>query len=91
MNVQKNLNEILILDKKRKTNKNIAIVISSIAVSGILLGTAIYSSEKGVINEVLGGTLIGGGVVYGAISIPFWTSSKKRKKERDKLIKIFDN
>ncbi len=36
--VQKNLNRILVLDKKQKKNKTVAIVFSSIAVSGIILG-----------------------------------------------------
>ncbi|MGG8497885.1 hypothetical protein ACQY1Q_15845 [Tenacibaculum sp. TC6] len=86
--IQEKLNNILVLDKKRKTNQTIAIVLSSIAISGIVLGSALYNKDEGI-SEVLGGTFIGGGVVYGAISIPFWSSSLKRKKERDELIKLF--
>ena len=86
--IQNSINEILRLDRKRKTNKTMAIVLTSVATAGILMGGAMYS-KKGVLGEVLGGTLIAGGVVYGGISIPFWTASKKRKKERDKLIKLF--
>ncbi|WGH74387.1 hypothetical protein P8625_09715 [Tenacibaculum tangerinum] len=90
LNIQKDLNEILILEKKRKTNKTVAIVLSSIAVSGILLGGALYSQDDGL-SEVFGATFMVGGAVYGGISIPFWTSSKKRKKERDKLLQLFND
>ena len=38
--------------------------------------------------SLFGGLMIASGVIYGGISIPFWASSRKRKKERDKLIKI---
>ena len=86
--IQEKLNKILVLDKKRKTNQTIAIVLSSIAISGIVLGSALYNKDEGI-SEVLGGTFIGSGVVSGVISIPFWSSSLKRKKERDELIKLF--
>mgnify|MGYP000389151541 CR=1 FL=1 len=86
--IQNNLNKILTLDRKRKTNKTVAIVLTSIAASGIILGGAIYS-KKGLFGEVLGATLLTSSVVYGGISIPFWTASKNRKKERDKLMKLF--
>ena len=86
--IQEKLNKILVLDKKRKTNQTIAIVLSSIAISEIVLGSALYNKDEGI-SEVLGGTFIGGGVISGIISIPFWSSSQKRKKERDELIKLF--
>ena len=86
--IQEKLNKILVLDKKRKTNQTIAIVLSSIAISEIVLGSALYNKDEGI-SEVLGGTFIGGGVISGIVSIPFWSSSLKRKKERDELIKLF--
>lgn len=86
--IQEKLNKILVLDKKRKTNQTIAIVLSSIAISEIVLGSALYNKDEGI-SEVLGGTFIGGGVISGIVSIPFWSSSQKRKKERDELIKLF--
>lgn len=87
--VQKDLKEILKLERKRKTNKTIGIVMTTISVSGLILGGALLSKDNGL-TDVYGGMIVGSGVVYGGISIPFWVSSKKRKKERDELIKMFD-
>ena len=72
--IQNNLNEVLRLDRKHKTNKTVAIVLTSIAASGIVLGAATYS-KKGLLGETLGGILIISGTVYGGVSIPFWIAS----------------
>jgi len=87
--IQKDLNEILKLERKRKKNKTIGIVMTTISVSGMILGGALLSKDNGL-TDVFGGMMVAGGAVYGGISIPFWVSSKKRKKERDELIKMFN-
>ena len=87
--VQKDLNEILKLERKRKTNKTLGIVMTTMSVSGMVLGGVLLSKDH-ILSDVFGGMMVAGGVVYGGISIPFWVSSKKRKKERDELIKMFD-
>ena len=93
LNIQSNLNKILDLDRKRKTNKTVAIVLTSIAASGIVLGGIVLANknnEEGkALSNTVGGLVMGGGAIYGGISIPFWSASKKRKKERDQLIKMF--
>ncbi|MFY0629601.1 MAG: hypothetical protein JXR05_04415 [Flavobacteriaceae bacterium] len=93
--IQKSLNEILKLDRKRKTNKTLGIVFTSISAIGIITGLLMVSSGNTLegghdFATPIGGIMIAGGVAYGGISIPFWISSNKRKKERDKLMKLFD-
>lgn len=87
--VKDNLNKILKLDRKRKTNKTVGIILTSASVTSFILGGALLKKDNGL-TDILGGVMIAGGAVSGGISIPFWTASKKRKKERDKLIEIFD-
>ncbi len=93
LDIQKDLNTILVLDRKRKTNKTVAIVLTSIAASGIVLGGIVIAngtnSEGSAISSVVGGLTMAGGAIYGGISIPFWSAAKKRKKERDALVKMF--
>ncbi|CAL2095126.1 hypothetical protein [Tenacibaculum sp. 190524A02b] len=90
LSIQKDLKKILCLDRKRKTNQVVAIVITSFAALGIVSGTVLASGDNTIIGEVVGGSVILGGVIYGGISIPFWTASSRRKRERDRLIKLFD-
>ncbi|MDO6743114.1 hypothetical protein Q4553_00865 [Tenacibaculum soleae] len=81
---QEKLNKILKLDKKQKTNKTIAIVLSSMAITGLIFsGTTSNKSSKEIdkINYMIGG------VVYGGVSIPFWVSSKRRKRQIDKNVR----
>ena len=89
LNIQLNLKNVLNLNRKRKTNKTVAIVFTSIAASSLLLGGALVSKNNGLA-DLFGGIMITSGVVYGGISIPFWIASNKRKKERDKLINLFE-
>ena len=89
LNLQLNLKNILILDRKRKTNKTVAIVYTSISAASLLLGGVLVSKNNGLA-DLFGGIMITSGVVYGGISIPFWIASNKRKKERDKLINLFE-
>jgi len=86
--IQKKLNKILELERKRKTNKTIGIVLTGISVSGMILG-GVLLSKKNIVTDVYGEMMLAGGLIYGGISIPFWVSSKKRKQERDELIKMF--
>ena len=86
--IQKKLNKILKLERKRKTNKTIGIVLTGISVSGMILG-GVLLSKKNIVTDVYGEMMLAGGLIYGGISIPFWVSSKKRKQERDELIKMF--
>lgn len=89
LSVQKDLNDILKLEKKRKTNLTVAIVLSSIAASGVILGGTLFNT-KNTISDTLGGVIIAGGVLYGSVSIPFWIASHKRKKERNRLIRMLN-
>ncbi len=92
--VQTDLNKILKLDRKRRTNKILAIVFTSSAAICVGAGAKlIYDGNRndegyGFISEFLGGVLMAGGTVfYGGISVPFWVATNKRKQERDRLIK----
>ena len=89
LNIENDLNKILNLDRKRKKNKTVGIILTSVSVTSFILGGALLSKDNGI-TDVFGGIMIAGGAVSGGISIPFWNSSNKRKKERDELIKMFD-
>lgn len=89
-NIQNDLNRILKLEKKRKTNKTVGIVLTSLSVSSMIFG-GIFVSKGNATIDAYGATMIAVGVFYGGVSIPFWVSSKKRKRERNELIKMFDN
>ena len=83
------LQYIVSKDRKRKSNRAVAFVFTSIAAAGILSGV-VATNQKGLKADVVGSLLIGTGVFSGAISIPFWISSTHRKKERDRKIKLFN-
>ncbi len=89
LEVQRNLDEILRLERKRKGNKTVGIILSSVSVTAILGGGAMLlkggREEHGILTA-LGGIAISSGVVSGGISVAFWDSSKRRKRERDRLI-----
>jgi len=91
-----NFSEILKLDRKRKKNKTIGYVFSSLglltATGGILLLTNIKSNpnndmdEAGAYQALIGGFFTSIGVIEIGVSIPLFISSKKRKKERNQEI-----
>lgn len=91
-----NFAEILKLDRKRKTNKTIGYVFSSLGlltVSGGILALANIKSnpnndmdESGAYQAVIGGILTSIGAIEIGISIPLFISSKKRKNERNQRI-----
>ena len=89
LNLQLNLKNILKLERKRKTNKTVAIICTSISATSLLLGGALVSRNNGLAH-IFGVAMITEGVVYGGISIPFWVASNKRKKERDRFIDLFE-
>ena len=87
-NIQKDLNEILNLEKKRKTNKTFGIILATLSLATLTAGI-IEISGKNDLNQTLGTVGIVAGIIEGGISIPLWNASKKKKKERDKLFKNF--
>lgn len=91
--------EILTLDRKRKKNKTIGYVFSSLglltAAGGILHLTNIKNypndpnntnDHTGAYQALFGGIITAIGVIEIGVSIPLFISSKKRKKERNQLI-----
>ena len=94
-NDTKDLNLILRLDKKRKTNKILSIIFTTSAAISIVGGSKLiidaHNRDKtySSLDSAIGTVFVAGGVIYGGVSIPFWISSKKRKNERDKLIRIY--
>ena len=91
-----NFAEILKLDRKRKTNKTIGYVFSSLGLltvtGGILVLANIKSNpnndmdESGAYQAVIGGFLTSIGAIEIGVSIPLFISSKKRKNERNQRI-----
>ena len=89
INIQKNLNEILKLNRKTKINRTLAIYYRISALTGIIYGGLITYGPQHPIRELIGGLYIASGVLCAGVSIPLWKASKKRKKERNELIKTF--
>jgi predicted nucleic acid-binding Zn ribbon protein len=91
-----NFTEILNLDRKRKKNKTIGYVFSSLGlltVTGGILALANIKSnpnndmdESGAYQAVIGGILTSIGAIEIGVSIPLFISSKKRKNERNQRI-----
>jgi len=88
--------EILKKERKRKKNKTIGYVFSSIdlltTTGGILILSNIENNpnndmdESGAYKALIGGFITAIGAVEIGVSIPLFISSKKRKKERNQLI-----
>ena len=91
INIQKNLNEILKLNKKTKIKKTVAASLSIKALVGLIYGGYAVHNSSNVIKELIGGFSIASGFLYAGVSIPVWKTSKKRKKEINELIKTFVN
>ena len=89
------LKEISEKESKRRINKSWGVTLVSVGIVSTILGASILAepkSENGIgqaVQGVLGGGLLGVGLVSASISIPLFSSSKKRKNERDKLIEKY--
>jgi len=88
-------NLILKKEKKRKKNKTIGIVLTSLSALTTAFGIYVISNTRNEgegesFGDVIGGMAIAVGVIEGGISIPLYISSSKRRKERNKLIKLYN-
>lgn len=87
-----NISAILEKEKKRRTNKTSAIVLTSLSVLTTTYGALLFSASKNE-QEGLGKSIslmvMTVGVIELGTSIPLFISSNKRKKERDKLIELY--
>lgn len=87
--------DILRADRKRKTNKTVGIILTSLSALSIGSGVLVSSGQEGSFwhenpfRGLVGGILIGTGAIEGGIGIPLLFVSKKRKRERDRLIKEY--
>jgi len=87
--------EILRANRKRKSNKTVGIILSSLSAISMGLGTALLvtpSESEGhgkAYRDVIGGFMLGTGIIEGGIGIPLLFVSKKRKRERDLLIEKY--
>ena len=92
--IQANLKLILLKDKKRKTNLVTGIVFSSLAIATTAFGAKIIdnskNNEEGV-GQDIGSMFVVGGIIELGISVPFYISSHKRKKDRDNIIEIYQS
>ena len=88
--------EILRAERKRKVNKTMGIILSSLSAVSLGVGTAVIttpseSMAENVLADITGGFLIVTGVIEGGFGIPLLLASNKRKKQRDKLIQKYQN
>tara|TARA_B110000285_G_C14531474_1_gene340980 strand:+ start:65 stop:478 length:414 start_codon:yes stop_codon:yes gene_type:complete len=85
--------EILKLNNKGKSNKTFGIVLGSVALLTTSFGILALSAKKDdgmgkAIVDTIGGFSLGVEVISGGVSIKLFNSSRKR--ERDKLIKLYE-
>ena len=88
-NIQLKLNEIITLERERKKKKKKGIIFLSASVLFIASGIIASSSEKDLVEAGGIANIVTGGIV-GGISIGMFSSSKKKEKKRDKLIRSFE-
>ncbi|MGB3776450.1 MAG: hypothetical protein WA951_14420, partial [Leeuwenhoekiella sp.] len=86
-----NLQAFLKKDKQYRRRKRTGIIMASagavitgLGIVGIATNSADYEARPFV--NILGGTVIAVGSATAGLSIPFFCSSKKKKRDRDKLI-----
>ncbi len=96
LNEQQVINDwSLILDKdiKRKKTKAAGIIFTSLSILSTTFGAKLISvnkdSEEGL-GQSIGMMFVAGGVISAGISVPLFISSSKRKKERNELIKKYN-
>ena len=87
-----NLKTILEKDKKRRTNKTVGIILTSLSALTTTFGIMVISNSKNDqegVGQSIGTMFVVAGAIELGISIPLFISSKKRKKERNKLIEYY--
>lgn len=95
------LNYILQTDKKSKRKKVVGKVLATLSVLSITGGILILTQddnqdtnrnydEASAYREFIGGFLFATGVLESGISIPVFVSSKKKRRSRNKKIKIYN-
>ena len=90
-NFNTELQNILELDQKRKKNNTWGIVLSGLGLLTTAYGTTAFTGERvNPYSVIAGGALIGIGLIEMGVSIPLFKSSKKRKRERDKIIEKYN-
>ena len=83
------LNEILTLERERKRKKKKGIIYLSASVLFMASGIIASNSEKDLVEAGGIANIVTGGII-GGISIGMFSSSKKKEKKRDELIKLFE-
>lgn len=92
--IYNDFSKILKLDKRKRKNRAFGIASASFSILSTTLGIVTLSKKNKKelgksINNGIGGMFLGVGIVSGGFSIRLFNSSKKRQKERDKLIKKY--
>lgn len=99
--IYSDLNFIITKENKRKKRKVIGKILASLSILSITGGILIVSQsakdphdgiygEAYVFHEFIGMSLIMTGAIEGGFSIPIFLSSKRKKNDRDEVIKIYN-
>ena len=100
-NIQQDLNSILLHNKKRRRRKTAAIILGSLSAVTTSIGiiqvakkgdesNASRRNEAEAYENLIGSFLIAVGTIEAGIAIPLFISSKKKKRKRNELIKIYN-
>lgn len=88
--------DILRANRKRKSNKTVGIILTSLSAISLGLATAVLATpvesegHESAYRGLIGTFFIATGVIEGGIGIPLIFVSKKRKRERDLLIQKYE-
>lgn len=91
------LDKILSLERKRKSNKTSGIILTSLSAFSLGLGTAIIATpvdsdgHEMAFRNLAGGIFIASGAIEGGIGIPLLFVSKRKRKQRDLLLSKYSN
>lgn len=87
------LRKMLEKDHKQKNNKTVGIVLGGLGllttVGGVLIRTG-GDGQNGLSRTIMGSGIAVLGVIEMGVSISLFSSSKKRKRERDKIIEKYN-
>ena len=89
------LQEILKKERQVKVNKSLGIVFSVFSAASLGFGTTLLLANKGngsdsdVMVGAIGILMVVSGGIYAGVAIPLLIHAKKRKKQRDRLVRSF--
>ncbi|MDT0650211.1 hypothetical protein [Autumnicola edwardsiae] len=93
--INEDFRNILKAERRRKSNKVVGIVLTSLAAISIGLGVATFATpvesegHESAFRGIIGSFLVGTGAIEGGIGIPLLFVSRRKKRQRNLLIEKY--